>query len=58
MIEGVNLIKIYCKHICKCHNESPLYIYHMLIKKNHVVILICIYLIGGELNFHTFIGHF
>jgi hypothetical protein len=20
---GVNLIKIYCKHICKCHNVSP-----------------------------------
>jgi hypothetical protein len=19
---GVNLIKIYCKHICKCHNVS------------------------------------
>jgi hypothetical protein len=23
MMEGVNLIKIHCKHICKCHNESP-----------------------------------
>jgi hypothetical protein len=21
---GVNLIKIYYKHICKCHNESPI----------------------------------
>jgi hypothetical protein len=25
MIEGVNLIKIYCKHICEYHNEIPLY---------------------------------
>jgi hypothetical protein len=23
MMEGVNLIKIYCKYICKCHNVSP-----------------------------------
>jgi hypothetical protein len=23
MMEGVNLIKTYCKHICKCHNVSP-----------------------------------
>jgi hypothetical protein len=22
---GVNIIKIYCKHIRKCHSESPLY---------------------------------
>jgi hypothetical protein len=22
---GMNLIKIYCKHICKCHNETPLH---------------------------------
>jgi hypothetical protein len=22
-MEGVNLIKIYCKHICKYHNVSP-----------------------------------
>jgi hypothetical protein len=21
--EGVNLIKVYCKHICKCDTESP-----------------------------------
>jgi hypothetical protein len=31
-MEGVNLIKIYCKHICKCHSASPLYNYYMLIK--------------------------
>jgi hypothetical protein len=23
MMEGVNLTKIYCKHICKYHNASP-----------------------------------
>jgi hypothetical protein len=23
MMEEINLIKIYHKHICKCHNESP-----------------------------------
>jgi hypothetical protein len=23
MIGGVNLTKIYCKHICKCQNVSP-----------------------------------
>jgi hypothetical protein len=23
-MEGVNLTKVYCKHICKCHNETPL----------------------------------
>jgi hypothetical protein len=23
MMEGVNLIKIHCKHICKCQNQSP-----------------------------------
>jgi hypothetical protein len=28
-MEGVNLIKIYCKHIYKCHNVSPLYNYCM-----------------------------
>jgi hypothetical protein len=22
-MEGMNLIKIYCKHICKSHNVSP-----------------------------------
>jgi hypothetical protein len=33
MMKGVNLIKIYCKHICKCHNVSALYNYYMLIKK-------------------------
>jgi hypothetical protein len=32
-MERVNLIKIYCEHICKCHNESPLHNYYMLIKK-------------------------
>jgi hypothetical protein len=23
IVEGINLIKIYGKHICKCHNVSP-----------------------------------
>jgi hypothetical protein len=33
-IEGrVNLIKIYSKHICKCHNVYSLYSYCMLILK-------------------------
>jgi hypothetical protein len=32
-MEGVNLVKIYCKHICKYHNVSLLYNYYMLIKK-------------------------
>jgi hypothetical protein len=30
MMRGVNLIKIHCKHICKCHNVY-LYNYYMLI---------------------------
>jgi hypothetical protein len=30
---GVNLIKIYYKHLCKYHNV-PLYNYNMLIIKN------------------------
>jgi hypothetical protein len=25
MMEGVNLVKIHYKHICECHNETPLY---------------------------------
>jgi hypothetical protein len=25
MMEGVNLIDMHDKHICKCHNETPLY---------------------------------
>jgi hypothetical protein len=25
MMEGLNLTKIYCKHLCKCHSVSPLY---------------------------------
>jgi hypothetical protein len=29
---GVNLTKIYCKHIYKCHNVSGLYNYYMQIK--------------------------
>jgi hypothetical protein len=29
----VNLIKMYCKHICKYHNVFPLYNYYMLTKK-------------------------
>jgi hypothetical protein len=28
----VNLIKIYCKHVCKCHTVSSMYNYYMLIK--------------------------
>jgi hypothetical protein len=28
-----DLVMIYCKHICKCHNEFPLYNYYMLIKR-------------------------
>jgi hypothetical protein len=32
-MEGVNLIKIYSKHICKCHDVSSLYNYYMLIIK-------------------------
>jgi hypothetical protein len=33
-----NLIKIYWKHICKCHNVSPSYNYYMLyiLKKKKV----------------------
>jgi hypothetical protein len=31
-MEQMKLIKIYCKHICKCHNISPLYNYYILIK--------------------------
>jgi hypothetical protein len=31
-MQGVSLIKIYCKHLCKCHNET-LYNYNMLIIK-------------------------
>jgi hypothetical protein len=34
-MEGVNLIKIHCKHICKCHNVSPHTTYYMLIKKRN-----------------------
>jgi hypothetical protein len=30
---GVDIMKINYKHICKCHNASPLYNYYMLIKK-------------------------
>jgi hypothetical protein len=30
--EGMNLIEIHYKHICKRHNETPLYNYYMLIK--------------------------
>jgi hypothetical protein len=28
MMDGLNLTKVYCKHICKCHNGSPLSPYH------------------------------
>jgi hypothetical protein len=30
-MEGVNLIKMYYKNICKCHNEPPLQLIYMLI---------------------------
>jgi hypothetical protein len=30
--EGVNLIKIHCKNICKCHNETTIY---TLVKKTN-----------------------
>jgi hypothetical protein len=30
---GVNLIKIYCKHTCKCYNVSPTYICFIFISK-------------------------
>jgi hypothetical protein len=30
--EGVNLIKIYCQYVCKCHNISSMYNYYILIK--------------------------
>jgi hypothetical protein len=33
MMEGVNLIKIYCKHICKGHSVSPYYNYYMQKKR-------------------------
>jgi hypothetical protein len=25
MMEGLTLIKVHCKHICKCHNETSPY---------------------------------
>jgi hypothetical protein len=28
----VNLFQVHCEHICKCHNESPMYNNYMLIK--------------------------
>jgi hypothetical protein len=34
-VGGVNLIKIYCKHICRCHNVYSLYNYYKLIKSNN-----------------------
>jgi hypothetical protein len=30
-MEGVNLTKIYCKHICKYHNVCPCTCYYMLV---------------------------
>jgi hypothetical protein len=37
VMEKVNLIKIYCKDICKYHNESLQYNYYMVtIKKKHL----------------------
>jgi hypothetical protein len=32
MVEGVNLIKVHCKHLYKCHNETPMYNSYMLTK--------------------------
>jgi hypothetical protein len=48
-MEVIVLIKMYCKHICKCHYVSPLYNYYMLIKK-----IVCVYVyvksyLGGVL---------
>jgi hypothetical protein len=34
ILEGVNLIKIYCKHICKCHNEPHVQLIYA--NKNHL----------------------
>jgi hypothetical protein len=31
MMEGVNLIKIHFKYVCKCHNETFLYNSYLLI---------------------------
>jgi hypothetical protein len=33
---GVNLIKIYCKHIYKYHHVSLMYNYYMPIKKKEI----------------------
>jgi hypothetical protein len=37
MMEGVNLINIYWKHICKCHYVSPVYNYYMLLKEENIL---------------------
>jgi hypothetical protein len=31
-MEGMNVIKIHCKHICKCHNAYSPHNYYMLYK--------------------------
>jgi hypothetical protein len=49
MTEGMNLIKVYCKHIWKCHNETPVQrIYaNKNIKRGHIHFKICsVYLIN------------
>jgi hypothetical protein len=43
----VNLIMIYSKHICKCHEVFPLYNYYMLMKKKKISDPI---IISGHLN--------
>jgi hypothetical protein len=32
-MEGVNLTKIYCKHVCKYHSVSPLQLLYASYKK-------------------------
>jgi hypothetical protein len=38
--EGMNLTKIYCKHLCKCHNVSPIQILYANKKKKRRVTLL------------------
>jgi hypothetical protein len=35
IMEGVNLVKINCKHICKCHSEPP-HTTKMLLKNTNI----------------------
>jgi hypothetical protein len=43
-MERGDLIKIYCKHICKCHKVSPMYNCYMLINKKPIEIFVSFYL--------------